>query len=50
MVVLPRIKEVLDNAMFLLHHAGPVEEVEALVVDFKDAFHTLPVSRGRRVD
>ena len=44
-----RIKEVRGNALFLLRQAGPGEEVEALVADFKDAFHASPDSRGRRV-
>ena len=42
-VVLPRIKEVLENAVTLLHAAAAGQEVEAMVVDFKDAFHSLPV-------
>ena len=42
-VVLPRLKEALGDAVHLLHHAGPGHEVEAMVADFKDAFHTLPV-------
>ena len=42
-VVLPRIKEVLEDATYLLSQAGAGDEVEAMVADFKDAFHTLPV-------
>lgn len=47
-VVLPRIKEVLEDSMHLLAHAQPGEEVEAMVADFKDAFHTLPAHPDER--
>ncbi|CAK0806281.1 unnamed protein product, partial [Prorocentrum cordatum] len=42
-IVLPRPKDILSNAMHLLRHAAEDEEVEAMALDFKDAFHTLPV-------
>ena len=41
-IILPRVKEVLDDCMYLLAAAHPGDELEAMVADFKDAFHTLP--------
>ena len=43
-VVLPRIADVLSDGMWLLSSAERGEDVELMVCDFKDAFHTLPVA------
>ena len=42
-VVLPRSADVLADGMGLQLNASPGQEVELMVCDFKDAFHTLPI-------
>ena len=42
-VVLPRIRDAIDNAVFLMSKAGGNKDMSWMVVDFKDAFHTVPV-------
>ena len=43
-VVLPRIAEVLSYGVWLLSNAEHGEDVELMVRDFRDAFHTLPIA------
>ena len=43
-VVLPRIKDALDDAVYLMSQNGGNERISMLVLDFKDAFHTIPVA------
>jgi hypothetical protein len=47
-IVLPRIKEVLDNAMFMLSQARPGDALGAMVADYRDAYHTLPVHESEK--
>ena len=42
-VVLPRIRDAIDNAVFLMSKSGGNRKLSWMVVDFKDAFHTIPV-------
>ena len=42
-VVLPRLRDVLDDAFALIRECKHHEQVEAMVSDFQDAFHSLPV-------
>jgi hypothetical protein len=43
-VVLPRLRDVLRNIMWMQAKAEGGDDVELFVADFMDAFHTLPVS------
>ena len=42
-VVLPRVREAIDNAVFMMKEHGGNAQLAWMVVDFKDAFHTIPV-------
>ena len=42
-VVLPRAREAIDNAVFMMKEHGGNAQLAWMVVDFKDAFHTIPV-------
>ena len=42
-VVLPRIKDAIADAVFLMASHGGNKELGFFVLDFKDAFHTIPV-------
>ena len=42
-IVLPRLRDMLEGVMWQVLHLQPGEEVEQLVTDFCDAFHTLRV-------
>ena len=47
-MVLPRIRDALDDTLWMMQaHAG-AEDLGFFVVDFKDAFHTLPVMDDER--
>ena len=43
-VVLPRIRDALDDAVFMMSMAGGNRNMSFAVLDFKDAFHTIPVA------
>ena len=43
-VVLPRIKDALDDAVYLMSQDGGSGRISMMVLDFKDAFHTIPVA------
>ena len=47
-IVLPRGKDVVADTAFLLHALAPDADAEAMVLDFSDAFHTLPVHPEER--
>ena len=42
-IVLPRLRDVLIDAVTLLQKREHHEQVEAMVADFDDAFHSLPI-------
>ena len=46
-VQLPRPTDLVDDALYLLNRAGG-EQVEALVLDFKDWFYSVPLRRDER--
>ena len=43
-VVLPRLKDAIADAVFLMASAGGSDGISFMVLDFKDAFHTIPVA------
>jgi len=43
-VVLPRLKDAIADAVFLMASAGGSGGISFFVLDFKDAFHTIPVA------
>ena len=47
-VVLPRIRDVLADVVWLMRNVEADEEVELMVADFQDAFHTLPVAEAEK--
>ena len=42
-IVLPRVRDVIDDAVFLMSQHGGNSQICFMVVDFKDAFHSVPV-------
>ena len=47
-IVLPRLRDAVGNLVFLLSALEQGEEVEQIVADFSDAFHTIPVLESER--
>jgi hypothetical protein len=47
-IVLPRLRDVVANAMWMMGQCLEGEEIEQVVIDFSDAFKTLPVREEER--
>ena len=47
--VLPRLRDVVDNAMWMMGQCLEGEEIEQVVIDFSDAVKTLPVREEERL-
>jgi hypothetical protein len=47
-IVLPRLRDVVANAMWMMGQGLEGEEIEQGVIDFSDAFETLPVREEER--
>ena len=47
-IVLPRLRDIIANALWLLSMAENPGQVEQVVTDFSDAFHTIPVCEDER--
>ena len=47
-IVLPRLRDVINNVLYLLSQCEAGEEIEQIVTDFSDAFHTIAVREEER--
>ena len=47
-LVLPRLRDMVDGLLWQVLHTQAGEEVEQVVTDFTDAFHTLRVLESER--
>jgi hypothetical protein len=47
-IVLPRLRDVVANARWMMGQCLEGEETEQVVIDFSDAFETLPVREEER--
>jgi hypothetical protein len=47
-ILLPRLRDVVANAMWMMGQCLEGEEIEQVVIDFLDAFKTLPVREEER--